>query len=179
MTTRGSVGVPNEFETVEEIKKYVSVTLTCAAAGNYTAGDVMSASATGDAGTATAVPVGGRGEIVNVRQVIAVCSEDSVLNRLRLHFYNYNPAAADVEMDDNAAGDFAKNATGAAGYLGSITLNAFRDGGTSMAVSETNFIDKLLVCSATLGSLYMVVETLDDETNETASMTIRFDFYIS
>lgn len=180
MTTRGSVGgTPNEFETVEELKKYVSVTLTCVAATDYSAGDVMSASATNDAGTATAVPVGGRGEIVNIRQIIAVCSEDSVLNRLRLHFYNYNPAAADVEMDDNIAGDFAKNSTGAAGYLGSIELAAFADRGTSMAVSETPLVDKLFVCAATTGNLYMVVETIDAETNETAGMTIRFDFYLS
>ena len=89
------------------------------------------------------------------------------------------PAAADVEMDDNAAFDFAKNSTGAAGYLGSITLPAFADRGTSMAVAEGDLIDKLLACSATLGSVYMVVETLDAETNETAGMTIRFDFYLS
>lgn len=178
MAVRSNI-IGQELESVTELRRFSSVTLTCAAAGNYTAGDVMSNSATGDAGVALEVPVGGRGEIVTVKQIVAVCSEDSVLNRLRLHFYNYNPAAADVEMDDNAAGDFAKNSTGAAGYLGSIPLPAFRDGGTSMAVAEANLVDKLLACSTTLGSVYMVVETLDDETNETAGMTIRFDFYLS
>lgn len=177
MTIRNSTNEPRA--NVEEIKRFVSVTLTCAAATDYTAGDVMSSSGTDGVGVALAVPVGGRGDVVNVRQVVAVCSEDSVLNRLRLHFYNYNPAAADVEMDDNIAGDWAKNATGAAGYLGSITLPAFADRGTSMAVAEGDLIDKMLACSLTLGSVYMVVETLDNETNETASMTIRFDFYFA
>lgn len=125
-----------------------------------------------------AVPVGGRGEIVKVQQVVAVCSEDSITARLRLHFYNYNPAAADVEMDDNIAADFAKNATGAAGYLGSIQLNAFVDRGTSMSVSETDLIGKLLACSTSLGSVYMVVQILDADAAETAGMTIRFDFYL-
>ena len=177
MSTRNDPSAPSAI--IEEDKKFATVSVTVAAAGDYAANDVMSNSATGDAGVAKAVPVGGKGEIVNVRQIIATCTEDSVLNRLRLHFYNYSPAAADVEMDDNAAFDFAKNATGLAGYVGSIDIPAFRDGGTSMAVAEGNLIDKLLACSTSDGNLYMVIETLDAETSETAGMTLKFDFYLS
>lgn len=162
---------------VEECKQFVSVTVTCAAAENYTAGDVMSSTATGDAGAATEVELGDTYDVTRIKQIIALCSEDSVLNRLRLHFYDYNPAAADVEMDDNVAGDWAKNATARAGYLGSILLSAFADRGTSMAVSETDLIDKLLRTKVGSSKVYMVVETVDAETNETAAMTIRFDIY--
>ena len=170
-------GQAREPELVEEKIKFFTVTVTCAAAGDYAANDIMSNSATGDAGVAAVVVFDSKAAIALVKQVTAVCSEDSVLNRLRLHFYNYNPAAADVEMDDNAAFDFAKNATGAAGYIGSIDLPAFRDGGTSMAVAEANLVDKYLAELTTGTAVYMVIETLDAETNETASMTIRFDFY--
>ena len=162
---------------VEEDADFVSVTITAAAAGNYSAGDVLSASASAGAGVATAVELSETYAVKQIAQVVAVCSEDSVVFRLRLHFYDYNPAAADVEMDDNEAVDFAKNATGAAGYIGSVTLSAFRDGGTSMAVSETELIDKLLRVASGLSKVYMVVEVLDAEANETAAMTVRFDIY--
>lgn len=156
----------------------VSVTLTAAAAGDYAANDVVSNSATGDAGVAgqIAAAVTNNGEVAILDSVSAVCSEDSVVFRLRLHFYNYNPAAADVEMDDNAAFDFAKNATGAAGYLGYVDLPAFADRGTSASHSQADNLRKLLKCGASTTTLYYVVQTLDAEANETTSMTIRFDF---
>ena len=39
----------------------------------------------------------------------------------------------------------------------------------------TAFLRKLLKCGAASDNLYVVVETLDAEANETAGMTIRFD----
>ncbi len=144
-----------------------TTTLTAAAAGNYDANDVIAASATNNAGTAISFAVGGECLIVGLS---AVCSEDSVLNRLRLHLFNDEPAAAEVEMDDAAA--FA--ITTSTKYAGYIDLPAFADaGGVATAQNMTvRFPVKLATSS---GKLYAVVETLDAETNETAAMTIRFD----
>lgn len=157
----------------------VSATLTCAAAGNYAANDVISQSATSDAGVALTLSnvVNRAGKTAILDSISAVCSEDSVVWRLRLHFYDYSPAAADVEMDDNVAFDFAKTATGAAGYLGYIDLPAMADRGTAMAHAQLDSIRRQFKCKAGSKHLYMLPETLDAETNETASMTIRFDTY--
>ena len=93
---------PRPVTDVEAFKRIVSVTLTVdASTGNYSAGMVVGDNDGAGLGTAKAVQIGlHRDELVEVREVIAVCNEDSVLNRLRLHFFNYSPAAADVEMDD-------------------------------------------------------------------------------
>lgn len=164
-------------EEVEVVKNYVDFTITCAAAGNYAALDVMSASATDGAGAATEVAIGGQGEIRRIVQVDARCSEDSVTFRGRLHFYNDAPLATEVEMDDNAAFDGAKTAAGEAKYLTSLTMEAFRDEGTAMAVSNTSQLVKYIACADDDHRVYAVLQTLDAETNETASMTIDIRLY--
>jgi hypothetical protein len=161
---------------VEEQKNFVSVTLTAVAAGNYTAGDIVSNDADDTEGDAIEIPLESF-SIRNIRQIVAVCSEDSIVARLRLHFYDYNPAAADVEMDDNIAGDFAKNATGAAGYLGSVLMTAFVDRGTAMSVADAQYVDLLVRTKEGSTKIYMVAEFADAEANEAAGMTIRFDIY--
>lgn len=145
----------------------VTTTLTAAAASGYTAGDVISQSATNDAGVAISFPVGGACLIIGVN---AVCSEDSVLNRIRLHLFADNPTAAEVEMDDNAA--FA--ITTSTDYRGYIDLPAFVDqGGVAQAQNMTVRFPIKPIAGSSL--IYAVPQTLDAEDNETASMTIRFD----
>lgn len=141
--------------------------LTAAAAGDYAANDVISNSASNNAGTAISFAIARKGLIIGLN---AVCSEDSVLNRLRLHLFDTQPAAAEVEMDDNAVFGI----TTSTDYLGYIDLPAFADRG---AVSQAqNFTVRFPVDISDM-PLYAVVETLDAETNETAGMTIRFDMY--
>lgn len=160
-------------------RKKVAVSLTAAAAGDYGAGDIISNSATGDAGVANALPgvVDVAGQTARIVGIIAKCNEDSVVHQLRLHFYDYNPAAADVELDDNAAGDFAKNATGLAGYKGYIDLPAMVDLGTSIAFAQLHNQKFMVATNASTG-LWFVVQTITAETNETAGMIFTFDFLI-
>lgn len=160
------------------VGRVISITLTAAAAGDYAANDIISNSATGDAGVANQLTgfSGSTGGVVELDRISMVCSEDSVLFRPRIHWYGSNPAAADVEMDDNAVSDFAKTATGAAAYLGKTDLPAFADMGTAMAQTEVDNLAKLLKVGSS-NTLYFVLQTLDAEANETANMTIRFDFY--
>ena len=161
--------------TVEIPIRKVTATLTCAAAGNYDAGDVLSASASAGVGTATTLSnlAGANGEVVTIYGVSAVCSEDSVAFRARLHFFDAAPAAAEVEMDDAAA--FA--ITTSTNWIGDLDLPAFADKG-SVAVTQDHSPRLFLKATNGTRDLYMVVETLDAETNETAGMTIRFDFYV-
>lgn len=162
---------------VSEFKKTVQVTLTVAAAGNYTAGDILSNSATGDAGVAKEIELYETFGTMEIAQIVMKCDEDSLTFRPRYHFYNYNPVAADVEMDDNAAADFAKITAGRDGYLGAVTGGAFADRGTAMSVSVAELVNFLLRTKAGSSKVYMVLETLDDEANETAGMTFTIDIY--
>jgi hypothetical protein len=175
MTQRNDPSAPNSE--VEVSKGYASVSLTAAAAGNYDANDIVSNSATGDAGVANVLPVGGKGEIVKFTKILAKCSEDSVTWRLRLHFYDINPTAAQVEMDDQAAADFAKVAAGRTGYKGYIDLPAMVDGGTVMAFADAKLLSEQFACAEDDFNLYFIVQTLDAETNEAAGMTLTFDCY--
>lgn len=178
-------------QAVEAKKKHVQVVITCGAAGDYTANTVMSSTPTADAGRATKVtiPFGAAGEIVALDTVAAKCDEDSVLNRVRIHIFNAAPLATEVEMDDRAAVDFAKIAGGLTKYLDSVDLPAFRDMGGAMAFASVSNLGKLLATLAPVqavdaapttpgdNALYVLLETLDAETNETASMKIYLDLY--
>lgn len=166
-----------QAEPVEEGKYHVQVTLTVAAAGNYSAGNIMSNSATDGAGVATKIELGEVFAVKRIRQIITKCDEDSVTFIPRYHFYDQEPAAADVEMDDRTAGDFAKTATGRAAYLCSILGGAFVDRGTAMAVSETDLIDKLVRTASGKSAIWLVLEDTTGETNETAGMTFTIDIY--
>ena len=160
---------------VEQPLRKATATLTAAAAGNYGANDVISNSATDTAGLPLTITNIARkhNDVVTIYGITAVCSEDSVLFRARLHFFDTIPAVTAVEMDDNAA--FA--ITTSTGYLGAVLLDAFADmGGVSLAENHT--LRRMFACAEGDRNLYVVVETLDAETNETASMTIKFDLYV-
>ena len=156
------------------------VEMTCAAAGDYAAGDVLSNSATDGVGRSIYVPsltrlAGGTPIVMNV---VATCNEDAVAFSLRLHFFRVSPVAADVEMDDNVPFDAAKLVGAVDNWAGSILLNAFVDRGTSIATSETFDIRQIFRCAPHDNGLWMVVTAETGEANETAAMRLAFDFYV-
>lgn len=182
MPVTGNNGLPvNVLWPVVNVpaRRVISIGFNAAAAGDYAALDIMSNSVTDTAGWA--IPVSGvvdtAGQVAILDKVVARCSEDSVLNRLRLHFYRYNPLPGDVEMDDNIAADFAKTTAGRDGYIGPVVLAAFADMGTAMAMSSTPNLREMLKTAPAATGLWLVVETLDAEANETAGMRIDFDLY--
>ena len=150
----------------------------CAAAGDYAAGDVLSASATANAGRATYVPklARDRGGVATIVGIRATCTEDAVLTSLRLHFFKRAPLVAEVEMDDNAAFDLV-TAAGRDKWVGSILLNAFADRGTSGSTSDNADLREPFACSEEDDGLWMVVTTEVAEANESANMVLHFDFY--
>ena len=164
--------------TVAPAVRVLQAAFNAAAAGDYAAGDVMSTNVTDTFGVA--LPLGpvvnAAGGVAILDKVVVRCSEDSVLNRLRLHFYRENPLPGEVEMDDNIAADWAKTANGLNKYVGPIVLTAFADMGTAMAMSTTGNLREMLR-TGTTPNLWFVVETLDAETNETAGMLLTFEFY--
>ena len=160
-------------------RRMVTATLTAVAASNYTAGDVISNDADDTEGDPITFADCGLkvGDSVLLCGIVAICNAPLVVARLRLHFFNVVPAAAAVEMDDNAA--FA--ITTPTGYLGSVILPAFAKpataAGGAIATAEDDTVRKLLKCAAASKNLYVVPELLDAETNEVAGMTIQFDLY--
>ena len=153
--------------------------LHAAAAGNYTAGDVISSDVDDTEGGPTElrdfarVP-GGTGTITAIR---AKCSEDAVLVTLRLHFFDLPPTPAEVEMDDNIAFTIA-TAGGHNKYLGAITLNAFVDKGAALSGSDTVDLFESFKCREGQTSIWFVVEATTAEANETAGMSLTFDVYV-
>jgi len=153
--------------------------ITCAAAGNYLAGDVLSASATDTAGRATYVPNLARtpGGIANFAAIRARCSEDAVLLAPRFHWFSAAPAAADVEMDDNAPFDLV-TATGRGLHVGTFLGSSFVDRGTLGSTSDTVGLVEPVHCAPGETGLWLVLVTETAETNESAGMTIDLDFYV-
>ena len=154
--------------------------VVCAAAGDYAAGDVMSNSVTDGAGVATYIGNLARepGGVAVVQTIKAFCSEDAVLASLKLYFFRDMPAAADTEMDDNIAFDAAKTAKGRNNLLGDgILLNALADLGTAVSASSTTSILDPIRCATGSTGAWMVVTTSVAEANETANMTLDFEFY--
>lgn len=157
--------------------RMVNTSFIAPAAGDYSANDVVSfstaAANNGNPLTGIAAP----GGVAILDTVVARCSEDSVLWRLRLHFYQLNPLTADVELRDNVTADWAKTAYGMVNYLGFVDLPAMADRGTLMALAQAVNLRQFFKLGANQTGLYFVVETLDAEVNETAGMTLSFDFY--
>ena len=161
---------------VELPLRRIQATLTVdASGGNYTAGDVVGNDDTASGGDPLTVEniAAQHGKVITIYGITAICSEDSVTFRPRLHFFDAVPAAADVEMDDNAA--FA--ITTSTNYLGAVDLPAFADEG-GVATTYDHALRFFAKVTNETRDLYVVVEALDAETNETAGMTIRFDFYV-
>lgn len=150
------------------------VTITCAAAGDYAAGDVWSASATNNTGLATQVnlcQVPGR--TATVAAVFAVSSNTSLLNSLRLQMFSENPGSAEVEMDDNAV--FALSTiAGRNKWAGdALLLNPFGTKGTSSTVN----LNVPLSPAQNDTRFWMVVTTETAETNEASGQTVTFLFF--
>ena len=159
--------------------KKVSATKTIVAAGDYAANDVVSNSATADTGTAFKFakisPAHGHpGRIITA---IARCSEDLVTWRLRLHLFNGEPLAAEVEMDDNVAFNI-KTSDGADKYIGYIDFPAMDDLGVIPAAAQADQLN-FAFDPDNGDTLWGVVETLDAEANEAASMTLTITLHSS
>ncbi len=164
--------------TVAPITRVLTAAFNAAAAGDYAAGDVVSTNVTDTLGVALSLGpvVNVAGQVAILDKVVARCSEDSILARLRLHFYRDNPLPTEVEMDDNIASDWAKTVNGYNKYVGSVPLVAFADMGTAMSMSTTGNLREMFRTGNTT-NLWFVVEILDAEANETAGMLLSFEFY--
>lgn len=163
--------------TVAPAARMVNLSFIAPAAGDYTAADVVSFSTAATNNGNWLNGIAAPGGVAILDSVVARCSEDSVLWRLRLHFYRTNPMTADVELRDNVAADWAKTAYGMTNYIDYVDMPAMADRGTAMAQATASNLRKLLGLATGQAGLYFVVETLDAEANETAGMTLSFDFY--
>lgn len=140
-----------------------------AAAGDYAANDVLSQSATNNAGvhwvfTNAARSAGGSGWITKAR---ATCSVDAMATRLRIWLFDADPT--ETEKDDNAA--FSLASADRAKCLGYIDLPAFSDAGAVSFAQNTTERFRF-VCASASRDLFAIVQTLDAITNEAASMTL-------
>ncbi len=152
----------------------VSTKKTLAAAGDYSAEDVLSESATNTAGTdwdfvGIAKVLGGGGYIT---KAIALCSTTALTPRLALYLYNTAPTS---ELDDNA-GNAAVSTTDATSYVGRIDFPAMEDlGGVSEAVVTPATTGNSLLsfnCTSADSNLYGILVTRDAITGEAAGMTM-------
>jgi hypothetical protein len=156
--------------------KTVSVTKTIAAAGNYTANDVLSNSATNGAGTDWDFLDCARsgGLSFEIRGVRFYCSAGGVALTPRLHLFTVAPTTS--EMDDNAA--FNLTTADRTGYKGYIDpLAAFADMG-DFAYAQNDDLAKQITTENGDKGIYGILETKTDETGESANMTITVELEI-
>jgi hypothetical protein len=154
--------------------------LTCAAAGDYAAGDVLNTSATNNAGQATFVPNLARtaGGPVQLAAVRTSCNATNglVVAQIRLHWFTAPPLVAEVEMDDNAVFSMT-TAAGQAKWVGSTLLNPLVDRGAfSQSDTPLSPIEPYRTDPTQTG-LWMLAVLENAETNESAGMAVTFDFY--
>jgi hypothetical protein len=149
--------------------KMVSVTKAVAAAGNYSAEDVISEHAT--TGTAwiftdIARQEGASGYITRAQ---ALCETTGQVQRLTLYVFKALPTCV---LNDNVASTCVLHAD-AGNYIGRIDFPALEDlGGDSEAVctpSTTGNLPLAFTCAATSRTLWGVLVTRDAFTNETAT----------
>ena len=155
--------------------KTVSVTKALAAAGNYTAEDVLSESATiGTAWTFSAIARqnGASGRITKAQ---AICETTALTPRLTLFVFTATPTSA---LNDNVANTALLHAD-LANYVGKIDFLGLEDlGGDSEAVATASTTGNLpldFTCAATADDLYGILVTRDAITGEVAGddMVIR------
>lgn len=158
-------------------RRIVSFNFFAAAAGDYAALDMVSNNVTDNQAQAYYLPniVDKAGDVAILDSITSRCNEDSVLWRLRLHFYRENPLPSEVEMDDNIAADFAKTAGGYNKYIGFTDLAAAADMGTALAYAQVVNLRQLIKTGGAATGVWVVVQTLDAEANETAAMRLDFD----
>lgn len=147
----------------------VSVTKALAAAGDYTAEDVLSESAT--AGTVWTFLVGrGSGYLTKAQ---AICETTALTPRLALFLFKATPTS---NLNDNVANTALLHAD-LANYIGRIDFPALSDiGGDSEAVATPSTTGNLPLAYVADkdGKIYGVLATRDAITGETAGddMTI-------
>ena len=149
--------------------KTVSVTKAVAAAGNYTAEDVISESASvGTSWVFTNIARNmGAGGYITRAQVI--CETTAQIQRLTLYVFKAVPTSA---LNDNVANTAVLHAdTG--NYIGRIDFPALEDlGGDSETVATPSTYGNLplaFICAAASRTLWGVLVTRDSFTNETAT----------
>jgi len=146
------------------------VTKAIAAAGNYTAGDIVSESATSGSPwvfTNFAVTDSRPGTIFKAD---ITCNEDSITASYRLHLFSASPSTS--VLNDNVAK--AMGAEDRDGYLGAITFPAMVDEG----VWSRAQVDGLTFGYLPAGSiLYGLLEDLSGETAETANMLMSITLW--
>ena len=156
----------------------VSLLRTLASAGDYAAGDVMSDSATGGAGTAMSftgiAKTKGAGGYITKASIL--CSTTALTPKLTLFLFNAVPTC---ELDDNAA-NTAVVAADQASYVGHIDFPAMEDIGTGMSQtlatpSTYGNLPLAFNCAYNSNILYGVIVTRTAITGEAASMTLRIN----
>ena len=139
-----------------------------AAAGNYSAGDILSESASNGVGTAwefkNIVESGKSGRIVSG---FLTCSAGAVAVGYKLHLFKDNPSSS--ELDDNAALNIA--AADQASYIGLLIFEAAADrGDVASARSIITSMPIGFICKNNI--LYGILEDPTGETGEVAGMTV-------
>lgn len=148
-------------------------TKALAAAGNYTAGDVLSESATNGAGTAWSWPGLGPADVNTPMVIIGavlVGNNQSRLVQHRLHLFSANPSNS--ELDDNAALNIVSADKSL--YQGYINFPATTDEGTAVTSQRSGLAHAVKTAS---GTLYGILEDLDGETDESAGETIEITLH--
>lgn len=147
---------------------------TIAAAGDYTAGDVINQSTS--AGVSWVIPSAARssGRGGHIKKVLMTCSVAAMVPRTRIHLFNSAPT---VLQNDNVA--LVLDLDDRAAYLGYIDMPALQTSGSSEFSFALN--DALEHAFQTSGSanLNFVLQAIDAFTNESASMTIDIYFTIA
>lgn len=151
------------------------VTKTIAAAGNYTAGDIVSESASNGVGTSWAFTNFARedGRPGTIFKADITCDEDSITASYRLHLFSANPSSA-TEKDDNAAKAFDNDDR--LNYLGAITFPAMVDEG-EFSRAQVDGLTFGYWCGNGSSTLYGVLEDLTGETAETAGMSMTITLW--
>jgi hypothetical protein len=157
------------------LNKRSRVSRAVAAAGDYAAADIVSDSASNGVGTTwDFAQIGmGDGKVGTIYKADVTCSEDSVVWRLRLHLFSAAVSTA-TELDDNAAKTLDNDDR--ANYLGFIDFPAMADLG-EFSAAQADQLQFGYWCGNGGHTLYGVLETLDAETNETASMTVSITLW--
>lgn len=158
----------------------VTASKVAAAAGDYGDNDIVSESATNDAGTAwtftnMAPREGGAGEIYHA---MVKCTSEGVVATSRLHLFAMDSAANaswSSELDDNAALNIDEDEMDE--YLGFIDFPAMIDVG-EFAFAQASGLSHGFKCKDGHRNLYGIYQLTDAETNESAGMTVSITLYV-
>ncbi len=158
----------------------VTASKVAAAAGDYADNDIVSESASNDAGTAwtflnMAPREGGAGEIYHA---FVKCTTEGVAATSRLHLFAMDTAANaswSSELDDNAALNIDEDEMDE--YLGFIDFPAMVDVG-EFAFAQATGLSQGFKCKDGHRHLYGIYQLTDAETGEGAGMTVTIGLYV-